>query len=72
MYKRQDHDHDHDEDLVDDPTSLAGEIEEASEGGYVDVDDAIEAEEEAEAEAADTSEADADAADADDDSEESK
>jgi large subunit ribosomal protein L22 len=67
-----DHDHDHAEDLVDDPTSLAGEIEEASEGGYVDVDDAIEAEEEAEAEAADTSEAEADAADADDDSEDTK
>jgi large subunit ribosomal protein L22 len=67
-----DHDHDHEEDLVDDPTSLAGEIEEASEGGYVDVDDAIEAEEEAEAEAADTSEADVDAADAEDDSEDTK
>jgi large subunit ribosomal protein L22 len=72
--EEHDHDHDHDEDLIDDPTSLAGEIEEASEGGYVDVDEAIEeeeAEEAAEASATDEA-ADDEVADEADDSEESK
>ena len=71
-----DHDHEHAEDLADDPTTLAGEVAEASEGEYVDVDEAIEAEEQADAAegaADDAVEADdADASDDADDSEESK
>jgi len=65
-----DHDHEHAEDLADDPTTLAGEVAEASEGEYVDVDEAIEAEEQAEA--AEGAADDADASDDADDSEESK
>src|SRR5262245_29738036 len=66
------HDHDDDEKLADDPTTLAGEEQEASEGEYIDVDDAIEEEEAEEAAAAEAeadtdveAEADADADDAD-------
>jgi large subunit ribosomal protein L22 len=57
-----DHDHDHDhaeEPAVADETTLAGEEMEASEGGYVDVDEAIdEAEDTDEAEAGDEAEGD--------------
>jgi large subunit ribosomal protein L22 len=59
----EEHDHDHDahhddEELIDDPTAQAGEFEEASEGDYIDVEDAIE-EEEAEESAAASAQGDA-------------